>query len=175
MSNIDSSILKKVSPVRIILPIVLGLSIIGYIIYRDWNSQAVETFSFTSTILLFLFISLLMMVCRDVGYMIRLRILSNGELSWKQIFYIIMLWEFASAISPSAIGGTTVATYFIYKEKNFAWQKYCSGTRYSFFRRALFYCVFPDYCFLHWYQSTFFLTMVILATIMFTLLLLDTV
>ncbi len=117
MSNIDSSILKKVSPVKIILPIVLGLSIIVYIIYRDWNSQVVGNFSFTSMILLFLFISLLMMVFRDIGYMIRLRILSNGELSWKQIFYIIMLWEFASAISPSAIGGTTVATYFIYKEK----------------------------------------------------------
>jgi hypothetical protein len=27
-----------------------------------------------------------------------------------------MLWEFASAVTPSAVGGTTVATLFIYKE-----------------------------------------------------------
>ncbi|MCX7861486.1 MAG: flippase-like domain-containing protein [Bacteroidales bacterium] len=113
----DSTILKKVSPARILLPIILGLLIIGYIIYRDWDSKAVEGFTFTTWVFVFLLFSFVMMLCRDIGYMIRLRILSNGELSWKQIFYIIMLWEFASAVSPSAIGGTAVATYFIYKEK----------------------------------------------------------
>jgi hypothetical protein len=48
--------------------------------------------------------------------MLRLRILSEKELTWKKCFNIIMLWEFASAVSPSAIGGTTVAALFIYKE-----------------------------------------------------------
>ncbi len=112
----ESSILKKVSPVKIVLPVILGLGIVGYIIYKDWDSQAVVSYSLTKLVIGFILLSFLMMLCRDIGYMIRLRILSNGELSWKKIFYIIMLWEFASALSPSAVGGTAVATYFIYKE-----------------------------------------------------------
>jgi hypothetical protein len=116
MTNVDSSILKKVSPIKIVFPILIGLAIVVFLIYKDWDSSIVKNFNFNTLVIFFLFFALLMMILRDIGYMIRLRILSNGELSWKKIFYIIMLWEFASAISPSAIGGTTVATYFIYKE-----------------------------------------------------------
>jgi hypothetical protein len=116
MSSFDDKILRKVSPVKIILPIFIGLGIVVYLIYRDWNGKAVSSFSFTPIILLFLLFSICMMALRDIGYMIRLRILSEGKLSWKKIFYIIMLWEFASTVLPSAVGGTTVATYFIYKE-----------------------------------------------------------
>ena len=57
-----------------------------------------------------------MMALRDIGYMLRLRILAEKGLSWKKCFNIIMLWEFASTILPSAVGGTTVAAFFIYKE-----------------------------------------------------------
>jgi len=116
MTEPKPTILRKVSPIKIIVPIILGLAIVGYLIYKDWNQQAVDTFSFNHVVLLFIAISFFMMFLRDVGYMIRLRILSDKKLSWKKVFYIIMLWEFASAISPSAVGGTTVATYFIYKE-----------------------------------------------------------
>ena len=56
------------------------------------------------------------MALRDIGYMLRLRILAEKGLSWKKCFNIIMLWEFASTILPSAVGGTTVAAFFIYKE-----------------------------------------------------------
>lgn len=66
--------------------------------------------------LFFLIISFVMMAMRDIGYMLRLRILAEKGLSWKKCFNIIMLWEFASTILPSAVGGTTVAAYFIYKE-----------------------------------------------------------
>jgi len=116
MSESKPDILKRVSPVKIIIPILIGVLIVGYLIYKDWNKQAVDSFSFSSIVLFFIIISFFMMFLRDIGYMIRLRILSEKKLSWKKVFYIIMLWEFASAVSPSAVGGTTVATYFIYKE-----------------------------------------------------------
>ncbi|GAB4462926.1 MAG: lysylphosphatidylglycerol synthase transmembrane domain-containing protein [Bacteroidales bacterium] len=116
MSNNKPEILKSISPIKIVLPILIGLAIVGFLIYKDWNQQAVNSFTITTVVLVFVAISFFMMFLRDIGYMIRLRILSEKKLSWKKTFYIIMLWEFASAISPSAVGGTTVATYFIYKE-----------------------------------------------------------
>ncbi len=56
------------------------------------------------------------MVLRDVGYMIRIKILSEQQLTWKQSFRIIMLWEFTSAVTPSAIGGTSLAVLYVNKE-----------------------------------------------------------
>jgi len=51
-----------------------------------------------------------------MGYMMRIRLLTNNHLSWRKAFNTIMLWEFTSAITPSAIGGTSVAIFFLNKE-----------------------------------------------------------
>lgn len=55
-------------------------------------------------------------VLRDAGYIIRLRILTNGELGWKRSFQVIALWEFATAAAPAVVGGTSVAVYVMAKD-----------------------------------------------------------
>ena len=57
-----------------------------------------------------------MMACRDLAYMYRIRVLTDNEISWRNSFDTIMLWEFASAISPSIVGGSGVAIYIVNKE-----------------------------------------------------------
>lgn len=57
-----------------------------------------------------------MMAIRDLAYIYRLIVLTEGALTWRQAFNIIMLWEFSSAISPSVVGGTGPAIFFLYKE-----------------------------------------------------------
>ncbi|HAW73883.1 MAG TPA: hypothetical protein DCX00_08710 [Flavobacteriales bacterium] len=46
---------------------------------------------------------------RDFAYILRLRILSFRQFSWKQSFDHIMLWELASALTPSVVGGSAIA------------------------------------------------------------------
>jgi len=116
MSDGSQKVLRKIRPTRIILPMIIGLGVIFYLLYKEFDPNAFYVLTFTWFTLLFLIISLIMMACRDVGYMIRLRILAGKELSWRKIFNIIMLWEFTSAITPSAIGGTSVAIFYIHKE-----------------------------------------------------------
>ena len=116
MSTQNDSILKKVSPAKIALPMLIGLAVVSYMMYKEFDAETFSLIGFSWLTLFFLVISILMMAVRDIGYMIRLRILTSGEISWKNIFNIIMLWEFTSAITPSAIGGTSVAVYFIHKE-----------------------------------------------------------
>ncbi len=60
--------------------------------------------------------ALLMMLLRDIGYIYRIRILTDKELTWKQSFEVIMLWEFASAMTPSVVGGSGVAMFIINRE-----------------------------------------------------------
>jgi hypothetical protein len=57
-----------------------------------------------------------MIVGRITGYVIRLRVLSEGKLSIIGAIRIVLLWEFSSAVTPSAVGGTSVALLFLYKE-----------------------------------------------------------
>lgn len=117
MSNHEENILKRIKPSRIILPILIGLSVVVYLFVKEFDINTFSAIQFTWYSLFWIVVSILLMAIRDLGYIIRLKILSDNSLSWKQSFNIIMLWEFTSAVTPSAIGGTSIATYFIYKEK----------------------------------------------------------
>lgn len=64
-----------------------------------------------------LFMALLAMVGRDLAYMWRIRILTHEELTWKRSFFVIMLWEFASALAPGVLSGATVAMFILNREK----------------------------------------------------------
>ena len=116
MSNNKDKILKQVSPQRIIIPILIGLLVASYMLYQEWDSATFSLISVGWYSLIFLTISFLMMMIRDFGYMVRLKILSGKDLSWSSVFNIILLWEFTSAVTPSAIGGTSLAVLFIHKE-----------------------------------------------------------
>lgn len=73
----------------------------------NWTGQSV----------FWIFMALVFMVGRDFAYMLRIRILTQKRLGWKSSFHVIMLWEFASALSPGVVGGTTVAMFILNKEK----------------------------------------------------------
>ena len=64
-----------------------------------------------------LIFALLCMFGRDLAYMFRIRTLTHEELSWKSAFNVILIWEFASAISPGVVGGVSVAMFILNKEK----------------------------------------------------------
>ena len=84
--------------------------------YRSFDAETFSFLSFTWHTVFYILIALLMMAIRDLAYIYRLIILTDSEISWGQAFNVIMLWEFSSAISPSVVGGTGPAIFFLYKE-----------------------------------------------------------
>jgi uncharacterized protein (TIRG00374 family) len=110
------NILKSLDPKKIIWPILIGLAVSGFLLYRNFDKDTFTFITFTWHTLFFLVIAILMMIIRDVSYMYRLIVLTDYQIGWKQAFNIIMLWEFSSAISPSVVGGTAPAIFFLYKE-----------------------------------------------------------
>jgi glycosyltransferase 2 family protein len=115
-SQSHNNLISKIRPRKIILPVVLGLAVIGWFISKEINTEVLSNLIFTWKSVFWLFIAWLCMVFRDLGYIIRIRILTDNDLSWRQAFRVIMLWEFTSSISPSTIGGTAVAIVFLNKE-----------------------------------------------------------
>lgn len=109
-------IVSRLKPARIIIPILIGLAVVGWVIVKEIDTDALKNLNFTWKAVFWLLVAWGCMIGRDLGYIIRIRILSENDLTWRKAFRVIMLWEFTSAISPSTVGGTAVAVVFIHKE-----------------------------------------------------------
>ena len=107
---------KNLNPSKIIIPIILGLGVAAWLMFNNISVNTFSFFEWSFTTLFWIFISFVMMAIRDISYMWRIRILTNKKISWRNSFDVIMLWEFSSAVSPSVVGGTGPAIYFLYKE-----------------------------------------------------------
>lgn len=99
-----------------IIPVTLGLGVVGYMLYREFKPEAFEVIRFTWPAVLWLLVAFLFMIGRDVGYTLRLMVLSDGKFRFWKALRVVLLWEFTSAITPSAIGGTSVAIVYVNKE-----------------------------------------------------------
>jgi uncharacterized protein (TIRG00374 family) len=107
---------SKLRPRKVILPVVLGLAVLGWLIMRDIDAGVLNEIDATWNSILWIIIAFLFVGLRTLGYMARIKVLTGKDLSWLQSFRITMLWEFTSAITPSTVGGTGFAIVFLHKE-----------------------------------------------------------
>ena len=115
-SKNDEKSFKGISTSKVIYPIIFGLGVVGYLFWNEFDVNALKTLDYGIATIFWIFVAFLFMVTRDFGYMIRLRILTEKGFTWRQCFRVIMLWEFTSAVTPSAIGGTSLAIIYVNKE-----------------------------------------------------------
>ncbi|MBI9068709.1 MAG: flippase-like domain-containing protein [Salinivirgaceae bacterium] len=116
MSDKSESQLQKIKISRVILPTFIGLGVVVYLMFRNFDVKAFDAVQFTYQSVFWLLVAAFMMFLRDFGYVVRIKILTGDQLTWIQAIRIILLWEFTSAITPSAIGGTGVAILYVNKE-----------------------------------------------------------
>jgi len=106
-------ILQTFRPIKILLPIAIGLSVTSYLLISEYNPEAFSRVHWSWNSTFWIGIALLMMGVRDFAYMVRIRALTDWELNWKSSFVVIMLWEFSSALAPGIIGGGFLFAIFI--------------------------------------------------------------
>ncbi|MEO9968111.1 MAG: lysylphosphatidylglycerol synthase transmembrane domain-containing protein [Reichenbachiella sp.] len=114
------SAFKVLNPNNIWVPILVGLGIVFLLFYFDEsitadNLKLIFDAKFSSIL-----VAILVLLARDAGYAYRIRTLTDQKLSWKRSIVVIILWEFASAVTPSVVGGTAVAVFILtYEGINF--------------------------------------------------------
>ncbi len=116
MQDNSGKIIKSIRPSRIILPIIIGIGFSGYMLYREYQPDSFDLLQLSLKTFFWIAVSFFLIALRDLGYMYRIRLLSNNQLTWRKAFSVIMLWEFTSAITPSSVGGTSLAIFFLNKE-----------------------------------------------------------
>jgi uncharacterized protein (TIRG00374 family) len=102
---------------RIIIPVIIGLAVIVYMILGDLGKSDLDSIIFNWHSILFFAGALILIAVRDISYMYRIRLLTGKELSWRKAFDVIFLWEFASSVTPSVVGGSAFAVFILIKEK----------------------------------------------------------
>lgn len=102
---------------RIIIPIVLGFIVAVYLLFKDFEPESLRLISLNGQFFSFLGLALFFLFLRDFAYIIRLRFLCDRKISWKGAFQVVMLWEFASALTPSVVGGSAIAMFIINQER----------------------------------------------------------
>jgi uncharacterized protein (TIRG00374 family) len=101
---------------NIAIPVIIGIGVTFYFLYSNTNWARFQKVDWGLPTLGWMLVALLMMLIRDLAYMARIRVLTNHQLTWRNSFDVIMLWEFASALTPSVVGGSGVALFILNKE-----------------------------------------------------------
>ncbi len=107
---------RTLNPRSVWLPVIIGFVIIGITLARDenftWNSLTRITEIAPGALL----VTLLLLLLKDFFNMLRIGFLSGGEFGLSNVFYVVLLWEFAIAVTPPVIGATAVLVFIMLRE-----------------------------------------------------------
>lgn len=116
MPQDSGQIFKTLNPNKIWIPVLFGLAIVVYLFYSDPNVSIENLALIWNARPGMFFLALLMILARALLYIYRIKVIANEHLDWTSSLYVIILWEFASAVTPSVVGGTAVAVFILLKE-----------------------------------------------------------
>jgi uncharacterized protein (TIRG00374 family) len=102
---------------NILIPILIGFAVTGYFLLNSFDASVFKLLSWGWKSVFCLFAVLILVFLRQFAYMYRIRLLSDQKLNWRKSFDVISLWEFSSAVTPTVVGGSAVAVYFLHREK----------------------------------------------------------
>jgi len=110
----DANLLRQLRPSRLVWPVLIGLAVVGFLFWRSYKPGDLAPLA--NARWEWLLVTLLVLWARDLGYIYRIRHIAERELSWRQAFEVIVIWELASCVLPSAAGGTAAAPVILTKE-----------------------------------------------------------
>ena len=113
----QQEVLRSIRVSRIILPILLGIGVVAYLLWRRFNPEDFANISWNRHVTFWVALSLGFLIIRHLAYATRLRILSEKQFSWSKCIELIFIWEFSSAVSPTSVGGSAVALFVLAQEK----------------------------------------------------------
>lgn len=113
----NRSVASRFKPSMVIWPILFGLVGVGFMLWREMrNGIPDEPLALNEHWWFFALLVVLFTLMKDFSGMYRLRVMSGAPLTFRQLFRIRMLYEFTSAVTPSAAGGSSLEVIFIHRE-----------------------------------------------------------
>ena len=112
----NKKIFETLNPNKVWVPVLIGIGIVFLMFYLDPSVNAKTLSSVFDASIWGILLAVFVILGRDLGYIYRIREITDRQLTWTRALYVIILWEFASAVTPSVVGGTAVAVFILNKE-----------------------------------------------------------
>lgn len=105
---------------KILIPVVIGLGVVGVMFYHDAKTGGIESvwekIHFTPWAIFCIILGFICMAGRDLGLIWRFRALTDRKLSWREAWEVDMMCEFTNCVTPSAVGGSSLGPVFLNSE-----------------------------------------------------------
>ena len=100
-------------PIHFIIPVLLGIAAVAWMFADEFANFSLSAIPFTTRTAVCLIVVIAMVVLREFGMTWRYRAITDSDLSWRRALRVCLMCEFTSALTPSAVGGSSVAMVFM--------------------------------------------------------------
>jgi uncharacterized protein (TIRG00374 family) len=102
---------------QIFIPIIIGIIVITWLFLSEFDVNTFKGIDFKASAIGYILLAFVFMFGRDLGMITRFRLMTDNNLTWRQAFNINVLNEFTNAVTPSAVGGSSLVIFFLSKER----------------------------------------------------------
>jgi len=101
---------------KMVLPVVIGLVVIIWLFHDDFSVATWQGLHFGTRAWIGIIAACLFVIGRDWGLTWRFHTIAAPDLSWKRSLRVDLMCAFTSAITPSAVGGSALAVFYLNRE-----------------------------------------------------------
>lgn len=101
---------------KVALPVAIGLGVAAWLLMRDYSAVDLHGLQWGWRVWVGLGLALLAVVGRDFGLTWRFHTIASPSLTWRQSLRVDLMCAFTSAITPSAVGGSALAVFYLNAE-----------------------------------------------------------
>lgn len=101
---------------KILLATAIGIGVVAWMFWHEFDPGALAAVQFDTRSIVCLVLAAVAVCGRDFGLTWRFRAITDGQLSWKRALQVDLMCAFTSAITPSAVGGSPAAIFYLSRE-----------------------------------------------------------
>ena len=101
---------------RVALPVAIGLGVTAWLFADEFSAESFADISWNPTMLLGIIAACIFAIGRDFGLAWRFHTIAQPNLTWPRAFKVDLMCAFTSAITPSAVGGSALAIFYLNRE-----------------------------------------------------------
>jgi glycosyltransferase 2 family protein len=117
LTDDQKKVLASISPKKMILPITIGLSVVAFLLWKQYKPEVFANIHWTTETFFWIALAFILLVMRHLAFSLRMYILSQGHFSFSKCIELIFIFEFSLCITPTTLGGSAVSLFVMTQEK----------------------------------------------------------
>lgn len=113
----ERKILHSLRISRVIFPVLLGLTAVAFLFYRQFDPEKFKAIDWSGTAFFWIGMAAGLLVLRHFFISFRLFTITRRHFSFRKCLELIVLWEFSGALTPTSKGGPFVMLFVLTQEK----------------------------------------------------------